>query len=471
MAKRFSWGLADQAVSSLTNSALSIYIARELGAVAFGAFSLAYVTYSFVLNASRGLGTDPLVVRFSATDVKTWRRAVACSSGTALGVGIVAGVCSLGAAMLLSGTARLAFLALGLTLPGLMLQDSWRYAFFAAGRGRLAFFNDSIWAFSMVPALIWLRKSGNANVFSFVLTWGAAACLAAAIGPLQARVIPRLSAIRAWVTRHKDLGARYLAENTSNSAANQLRTYGVGLILNLAAVGYVQASSTLMGPFMVVLMGISLVTVPEAARMLRRSTRALRLYCIFLGIGLAAAAMGWGLALMVALPHGLGEWLLKGLWRPTYPLVMPVTISIAGACVVAGASAGLRALGASRRSLRSQIVMSIMYAVFGLAGAEYHGAVGTCEGVALAVWLAAGVWWWQLRNALREASLAANSLPGNDGPGNDGPGKNGPGDNGRANTGPGKRRAGPTRKHAKFARIPGGLQSQERAQSLNIERR
>jgi O-antigen/teichoic acid export membrane protein len=483
MAKRFSWGLADQAVSSLTNSALSIYIARELGAVAFGAFSLAYVTYSFVLNASRGLGTDPLVVRFSATDVKTWRRAVACSSGTALGVGITAGACSLGAAMLLSGTARLAFLALGLTLPGLMLQDSWRYAFFAAGRGRLAFINDSIWAFSMVPALIWLRKSGNANVFSFVLVWGAAACLAAAIGPLQARVIPRLSAIRAWVTRHRDLGARYLAENTSNSAANQLRTYGVGLILNLAAVGYVQASSTLMGPFMVVLMGISLVTVPEAARMLRRSTRALRLYCIFLGIGLAAAAMGWGLALMVLLPHGLGEWLLKGLWRPTYPLVMPVTVSIAGACVVAGASAGLRALGASRRSLRSQVVMSIMYVVFGLAGAEYHGAVGTTEGVALAVWLAAGVWWWQLRTALREAPAPGSSAPGGSAPGGSAPGGSAPGGSTTGSTtgssapvggapggsGTGGSGSGPGGKHARAPRLPDDLQQRDRAQDLNLE--
>jgi O-antigen/teichoic acid export membrane protein len=411
MARRFSWGLGDQAVSSLTNSAISIYIARELGATKFGAFSLAYVTYSFVLNASRGLATDPLVVRFSATDVKVWRRAVACSSGTALGVGLVASVGVLGAAMLLSGTARLAFLALGLTLPGLMLQDSWRYAFFAAGRGNLAFINDSIWALSMVPALFWLRKTGNGNVFWFVLTWGAAACLAAAVGPLQARVIPRLSAIRAWVTRHRDLGARYLAENTSNSAANQLRTYGVGLILSLAAVGYVQASNTLMGPFLVVLMGISLVTVPEAARMLRRSTRALRLYCIVLGAGLAVAAMGWGLALEVALPRGFGEWLLKGIWKPTYPLVMPVAISIAGACVIAGASAGLRALGASRRSLRAQIVTSIFYVVLGLAGAYFHGAVGTCEGVAAAVWLAAGVWWWQLRVGLREAAVVPAETP------------------------------------------------------------
>ena len=77
VARRFGWGLADQAVSSLSNAALSFYVARELGATQFGAFSLAYVTYSFALNASRGLATDPLLVRFSGARAAAWRRAVA----------------------------------------------------------------------------------------------------------------------------------------------------------------------------------------------------------------------------------------------------------------------------------------------------------------------------------------------------------------------------------------------------------
>ena len=67
---RLTWGLADQGMSSLTNFAVTIYVARTLGAVDFGAYSLAYVTYSFALNASRGLATDPLMVRFSGADVR-----------------------------------------------------------------------------------------------------------------------------------------------------------------------------------------------------------------------------------------------------------------------------------------------------------------------------------------------------------------------------------------------------------------
>ena len=81
IARRLSWGIADQAISSITNFAVSIYVARSLGDVQFGAFSLAYITYPFVLNASRGLATDPLMVRFSSVSLKAWRRAVADCTG------------------------------------------------------------------------------------------------------------------------------------------------------------------------------------------------------------------------------------------------------------------------------------------------------------------------------------------------------------------------------------------------------
>ena len=405
IAGRLSWGLADQAVSSLTNAAVSIYAARTLTAAHFGAFSLAYVTYSFALNASRGLATDPLMVRFSGTDVPTWRRAVARCTGTATAVGLTGGAVVLGVAALFSGTARFAFLALGLTLPGLLLQDSWRYSFFALGRGSGAFLNDLIWALVMVPGLLFLRATHHQQVFWFVFAWGASATVAGLVGPLQARVIPRLTATWSWIRSHRDLGPRYLAENTANSAASQLRLYGVGIILGLAAVGYVQASLTLMGPFMVIFMGFSLVTVPEAARILRRSPRHLRLFCLLVGGGLAVAAMGWGAALLFALPRGLGQWLLGPIWRPAYPLVLPVAIGLAGACAIAGASAGLRGLGASRRSLRSQVTASVLYVVLGLTGAAVGGVVGTVEATTLAIWLGALVWWWQLHVAMRESGL------------------------------------------------------------------
>ena len=399
---RLGWGVADQAMSSVSNFAVNIYIARTLGAVQYGAFGLAYVTYGFALNASRGLATDPLLVRFSGTDVPTWRRAVTRCTGTAATVGLTAGAIVLAAAALLGGTARLAFLALGLTLPGLMLQDSWRYSFFALGRGSQAFLNDTIWTLALIPALVLLRSTGHANVFWFVFAWGAAAAVAAAVGPLQARTKPRLLGAWEWVSRHRDLGPRYLAEGTANSASSQLRNYGVGFILGLAAVGYVQAATTLMGPFMVIFFGMGLVTLPEAARILKRSPGHLPLFCLLVSGGLALLGLAWGVVLLVALPRGLGQLMLGSLWRPTYPLVWPTTLVVLGGCASVGAGTGLHALGAARRSLRAMILGSAMTVVLSLAGAVAAGAVGTMMGAAVASWIGALLFWWQFRTALRD---------------------------------------------------------------------
>ena len=79
-------------------------------------------------------------------------------------------------------------------------------------------------------------------MFWFVLVWGGAATVGAVIGPLQARVMPSLRDATQWLVRHRDLGPRYLAENTGGNAADTLRGYGVSYILGPAAVGYIQAA-------------------------------------------------------------------------------------------------------------------------------------------------------------------------------------------------------------------------------------
>ena len=156
-------------------------------------------------------------------------------------MGLVTGACVLVAAAVLSGAARARLPRPRADAARLLLQDSWRYSFFALGRGSQAFLNDTIWAVTLSPPFS-CGTRGHADVFWFVFAWGPAAAVAAAVGPLQARVIPRLSGAWDWVSQQRDLGSRYLVEGTSNSGAGQLRIYGVGFILGLAAVGYVQAA-------------------------------------------------------------------------------------------------------------------------------------------------------------------------------------------------------------------------------------
>jgi len=179
---------------------------------------------------------------------------------------------------------------------------------------------------------------------------------------------------------------------------------------SMAAVGSVQAAWVLMGPFLAALMGISLVTVPEAARLLKQSPRKLKLFCLAIGGGMALAALLWGIVLQVALPIGVGHIVLRSLWRLTYPLVLPVTIWVMATCLTVGASAGLRALGASRRSLRAMIISSVMLVVASVLGAMAGDALGAVRGMAIGGVIAVLAWWWQLRAALREANIASEGI-------------------------------------------------------------
>ncbi|WP_217142019.1 hypothetical protein [Streptomyces sp. AC627_RSS907] len=399
LAGRLSWGLADQAASSMSNFAVGIYVARSLGVTAFGVFSLAWVTYGVVLNVARGLATDPLVVRFSGVPDASWRGAVARSSGTALGVGAALGAASVVTGLALGGGVGTAFACLGVVLPGLLLQDAWRFAFFAAGSGRKAFVNDLVWGVALVPAMVVAARAGS--VSAFVLAWGGSAAVAAGYGCLQSGIRPRPAGARAWLRTHRDLGYRYLVENVSNSGASQLRAYGLGAIVGLGAVGVIRGAELLLGPFLALLMGLSLVTVAEAARVLRRAPHRLGAFCLALGGGQAVAALLWGGALLLV-PDRLGELVLGGVWSSAAELVVPVTLGVAGAGLGTGAAAGLRALGAARRSLRSQLVASACYLVGGLGGAAVAGTAGSAWGVAAATVCGSAVWWLQLRSALSE---------------------------------------------------------------------
>ena len=184
-----------------------------------------------------------------------------------------------------------------------------------------------------------------------------------------------------------------MAEGTAYSAAQQLRSYGVGVILGLAAVGYVQAANTLMGPVMILLLGMGLVTTPEAARIAAPFAAAADPVLLPCQRGLG----GWGTRLggraRDRAAAGTRAVAARGLWRPTYPLAVPQTLFVLGNCCLTGAQAGLHALGAAKRSLRAMVIQSGIYLVLGILGAYLDGADRAVLGTAISSWIGAAVWW------------------------------------------------------------------------------
>ena len=77
-------GLADQALSSLSNLAVGVVVARSSTVADFGIYALAFGGYTIALNVSRAVATEPLAVRHSGERWPDWERAVRASTATAL---------------------------------------------------------------------------------------------------------------------------------------------------------------------------------------------------------------------------------------------------------------------------------------------------------------------------------------------------------------------------------------------------
>lgn len=417
VAGRFSWGIADQAVSSLRNFLLGVFVARSFGAEGLGVLGLGLVAVAFTLNGSRALSTDPLMIRYSGVGDNLWRRAAAAGTGVALLVGLAAGMISLALGVFLTAwyehtEVGVAFLALSIVLPGLAVQDSWRYAFFAHGQGRKTFVNDVIWA-ALLAGILYVGDLFGASGMAWpLLAFGCTGTFAAVAGMAQARTLPHLKAASSWLREHRDLGPRFLVENLMLASGGQIRPLAVAATASLAAVGAIRGAEMVIGPIAMLLMGVAQVAVPESTRALARGARYLHRLCLAVSVGLSLVALGWGAILFVALPLGLGDVVLGNVWHDAYPLVLGVVVSTAAGCLHVGPSAGLRALGRADVTMRCQLIVSALFIVLAAAGAAVAGAQGAVWGTALGAMAGAALWWREFSKARRQRfDLATTSPP------------------------------------------------------------
>jgi O-antigen/teichoic acid export membrane protein len=401
MSRRLGWGIGDQALSSITNFALGILVARSVSLREFGAFSLAFVVYTFAIGASRAVATEPLVVRYSATHRDRWRSGTSLACGAALWMGLVFGIGCVVVGVVVGGPPRPALVTLGAMLPGLLLQDSWRFAFFAQGRGNRAFMNDLVWLLVLFPLLAVILASGSVSVIELMLAWGGAACVAGLFGVVQARVLPRPFGARKWFREQGDLAPRFLGEAILINGAAQLWVFGVGAVAGLATVGSLRAGLILLGPLNVVFMGFGMMAIPEGVRLLADDPSRLRRGAAMLSVTLATTALAWG-GLIMLVPTRLGVALLGSAWIPARRLVIPLMLVFVGSGIQKGADVGLRALAAARRSLRTRSAEAVLTVTGVMVGVVVAGAKGAAWGLAAAYLLEGGLWWWQFAVGLRD---------------------------------------------------------------------
>ncbi|TCC05603.1 hypothetical protein [Kribbella soli] len=399
-AGRASWGLADQGLSSLSNLAVGVVVARSSTVADFGVYALAFGGYTIALNVSRAISTEPLAVRHSGARSPEWQRAVRASTATALFTGVLASLLGLAIAAVPAVPSRGVLLAFALTMPGLLLQDAWRWAFFVVGEGQKAFVNDLIWLLAMLAIFGGLYLTGTTSAFTLTFAWGLGAVIAAIAGRFQAGVAPRRQLIREWIKRNWDLSPKYVGEMLAVSGTIQLYMLGITAAAGLVATAGIRGAQVLLGPVNVLNQGIRMISVPEAARALRHSYRRLWLVGLAISLGVGAGALAWG-AIFLLLPPVVGRELLgPGVWNQAHSVLVPVILLQALGASNAGAFAILRALTAATRGLRVRLISSVVLIISGVGGAFLWGPKGAAWGLAGASFATLLLWWNEAHRAI-----------------------------------------------------------------------
>lgn len=418
VAGRVGWGFADQAVSSLSNFLLGFLVARAVDTATFGAFSVAFTTYVVVLGIARGAVAQPLIVRYSGADLARWQVGAGQAGGFAFTIGLVVGAICVVVGLALGGLVGPGLVAVGIILPGLLVQDAWRYALFARDRGRSAFTIDFVWLALQVPAIGLVLLLGRDIGFAALLAWGGAGIVAALVGGRMVGVRIRPEASLAWLREHRVLVPRYIAEATASLTSSQLALYGVGAVAGLMTLGELRVGQLLIGPVLVIFIGMQLVAVPMAVRALAVSVERLQRLCLGLGSAMAAVAIVWG-GVLTLIPAEVGHALLAANWDPAQQIVLVLALGLGASCFSSGALIGLRAFAAATRSLRATVISSLLTTVTTIGGALLYGAVGAAWGILLAHAVTMPLWWWEFRReAARyvvgagQAEAAPHATPG-----------------------------------------------------------
>ncbi|MFJ9592831.1 hypothetical protein ACIRS3_08735 [Streptomyces virginiae] len=374
----------DQAASSATNILVLVLAARLSSASGFADFSMVYVAFSVLLGLNMAYVGQSLVLEKGDGLGAACRSAAGFTSAASAAAGVLLAAVGLA----LPGATGRAFLALGLVLPLVLLQDGLRYCFSALRAPERALAADALRLVCVVAALAVQPEGASAG--RLVLVWGLSALPALAVGLWLLRPYVRGSRadLRPYL-RRGHLGQRFVVEFAVGNGSSQLAVLGLGVFATPLAVGALRGATTLFGPLNVLFNSANAFGPPVLGRLggKRATVRA----TAALGVVLAAVGAGWATALYL-LPDRLGRELLGDTWAAASALLPATGAQYAVMGLGTCALLTLRVL-APKATLSLQVVFSLLsvalllggYAVWGVAGAAWALAAGSAL-KALAAW-------------------------------------------------------------------------------------
>ncbi len=409
--RRVLWVVGDQGISGLTNVTATVIVARSVSSEAFGAYSVGFIVYILALGASRGLVSQPLTVRFSSTEVT--RDVVAGAAGAAGLIGVAVGVVAVMVGIVLGGEVGAVLGVVGLLMPALLLQDTWRFLFFTIGHPRRAVANDLTWCVLQVVLMGAVIMAGGGSV-ALAGAWAGSGAAAALVGVGQTGVRPRTRSAAPFLRSQADLGPWFAIEFVFHTGASQLTALALGGMFGTVGVGALRGGQTLFGPFYLAMTGLMSAAVPEGARLLTRSPSRVLTLLRMMSLVLVAVAGAWG-GMLSIVPDHWGVALLGETWQSARQLLLPLAVGAVGYAVASGGVTGLRVRGAAREGLSVRVVVGLLTLAAGVGGGAVAEVDGAAWGLAVGSWATAFGTWWMLDRVVSRPAHMAPSMAGSRG--------------------------------------------------------
>ena len=409
LAGRAGWNLTDQLLSAVTNVVLTFVVARTVNDEdRFGAFSTALLIFYLLIGVERALVGQVMGIRHSDVPADRMRGVAADGLGTIATLGVAAGALVALAGWIIGGLVGPPLIAVGVVMPGLLLQDTCRMIFFAQAMPKLAAANDAVWAVVQFSVIGLLIATGQANPWSLVLAWGGAALVCVGLALLQLRVLPRPRAGAAWCREHRDLVGYLLPETLLTSGGLQATTLVTGKIVGVRGVGSFGGAQRLLGPLGMVGAAVMTFAMPEISRRKSLSARTRWRFAVALSVLMTVVSLMYVAALLL-LPDSVGQTLFKASWHGVRSVLLPMGLfsTVAGACL--GPALVIIAMGRARQTFWLTVLEAPLVLTLMPVGALLDGAPGAAWGQFVAQAIQLPFWFWQLHRVLR---MPAPTAPG-----------------------------------------------------------
>lgn len=367
--------VADQGISSLANFGIAFLAAISLSANAFGAFATVYLLYALIVAGAQAVISQELVLHEGSQLDRASRSREAAAFAALIGCGC--SMLMIAFAAFDDGALRWPLVALSLTLPVLLVQDTLRHSAALMHRMTFALVSDAAWlALALVGISVIRASSIPDDAAMFLAAWAVAGCVATLV------LLPLLTgaeslSLRRFCSVHY-LGYRFFWEFMALRATSQVLILLLAALSGLTATGGVRGATTLFGPLTVALLAAASFGVPviRAVPSGRRQTALALMVATLVGAALALTAC------LLLVSDNVGERILGDTWSSAKTFVPALGAQSSFTAVSTVVFLALRMI-TPRSTLRLRVLPALALPVAFFVGYAMDGAVGAVWGIAV----------------------------------------------------------------------------------------